>query len=56
MEPLKPNEYQCAACAGIFEKGWGDEVAKEELSNTFPGYETEDCALVCDDCFKAMGF
>lgn len=50
------NEYQCADCGRVFEKGWSDEKAKEELSNTFPGYDEEDCGLVCDDCWKKLGF
>lgn len=55
-KPIGPNEYKCAACGGVFEKGWTDEEAKEELGTTFPGIGAEDCDLVCDDCFKKMGF
>jgi hypothetical protein len=50
------DTFTCAVCHGTFEKGWSDDEAKEELSNTFPGFDTDECDLVCDDCFKKMGF
>lgn len=52
---LAHNEYRCCACGGIFAKGWSDNEAQAELAATFPGANTEDCDLVCDDCFKLMG-
>jgi hypothetical protein len=50
------NQYQCSACGGVFDKGWSDSEAIAELQETFPGKAVDECALVCDDCFKAMGF
>lgn len=50
------NEYRCASCGETFEKGRSDDEAKEELSNTFPGWDEDDCDLVCDDCWKKMGY
>ena len=32
---LKPNEYQCEACKGVFEKGWSDEEALNEAKELF---------------------
>ncbi len=49
------NKYQCAYCKGIFDKGWSDEEAETELEDTF-GLPKEMCDIVCDDCYKAMGF
>lgn len=49
---MKPNEYQCAICKGIFEKGLTDEEAKEQLLEEFGNYDSEDCDLVCDDCYN----
>jgi hypothetical protein len=49
---VKDNEYKCAMCGGVFEKGWSDEEAKDELSGVFPGIDTSDCDLVCDDCYR----
>lgn len=51
-----PNQYKCDACGGVFDKGWTDEKAAAELGEKFPGFTQEDCDVVCDDCFKKMGF
>lgn len=53
---LGPNQYQCEACGGIFNKGWSDEEAAAELSATFPGFTPDESGIVCDGCYKAMGF
>lgn len=50
---IGPKQYRCEMCGGVFRHGWSDEDALAELAATFPGFEREDCALVCDDCFKA---
>ena len=52
---LKENEYQCACCGGAFEYGWSDELASKELEQNFPGYEKQDCAVICDDCYRETG-
>jgi uncharacterized protein with PIN domain len=54
-ETLKPNEYRCARCNGVFEKGWTDEAAIDELNQKFPRFSTAMCELVCDDCYRAIG-
>jgi len=51
----KPT-YTCALCKGVFEFGWSDEEAKAELEENFEGFTTEECDVVCDDCYKKMGF
>ena len=56
MKKLKSNEYRCAVCKGVYEKGWSDEEAIEELGGNFPGIDIDDCGVVCDDCYKEMGF
>jgi len=48
--------YTCAICGKEFSGGWSDEEATQELAEKFPGFDKEDCAVVCDDCFKEMGF
>lgn len=55
MDTLKPNEYQCAMCRCVFEYGWSDEEATTELANNFPGFEKDDCDVICDDCYQGMG-
>lgn len=49
---MKDNEYECAMCGGVFEKGWTDEEAAKELSEVFIGYTPDDSELVCDDCYR----
>ena len=48
------NEFRCALCNVVFEKGWNDDEAEAELDETFPGWVKEDCEVVCDDCFTAL--
>jgi hypothetical protein len=50
------SEYTCAACGRTFTKGWSDEEAAKEREETFPGFDESECDLVCDTCYKAMGF
>jgi len=49
------NTYTCAMCKRTFNKGWTESEAEKELANNFPGFETDDCDLVCDDCYKELG-
>jgi rubredoxin len=47
--------FQCAACGGVFDKGWSDAEATAERSAN--GFDDIDCAVVCDDCYiKVMQF
>ena len=48
------DTYKCAACGGVFEKGWTDEEAQEEYEKMFGGNAPECKATVCDDCYKEM--
>ncbi len=50
-----PEDFTCTACGGTFEKAWSEAEAQKELGDLFPGVPVLECALVCDDCFKAMG-
>jgi len=52
---MKPNEYECAVCHNIYEKGWTDEEAESELKGKFgENAAPENSELVCDDCYKNM--
>lgn len=54
---MKENEYQCAYCKGVFEKGWSDEDALAEAAEVFekPVSEWNDePAVICDDCYNRM--
>jgi uncharacterized protein with PIN domain len=52
---LNPNEYRCAECEGVFEKGWSEEEAKAEAAkNRFDAFPQEEMVIVCDDCYKKI--
>lgn len=54
---LKPNEYKCAHCSGVFVKGRSDEDANAESEKYFgvkSASDRDDFAIVCDDCFNKM--
>lgn len=53
---LEPNQYRCAMCDGVFERGWSEEEALAELGDNFSGFEPDDCGIVCDPCYKKMGY
>lgn len=52
---MKNNQYKCAVCKEVFDKGLTDAEAEKQLDKEFPGFITEECDLVCDDCFKKIG-
>ncbi len=52
---MKDNEFRCAACNQIFEKGWTDEEARQEEAELF-GQNNDDSMLVCDPCYRKMGY
>jgi len=61
MPTLKPNEYQCAMCERVFEKGRSEEEARKEAKELFDIEDKDieqgdEVALICDDCFKKIGF
>ena len=49
-----PNEFQCALCKGIFEKGWSDEEAAKECQEKIPEFAGEPVDVVCEDCYQKM--
>jgi len=49
---MQDNEYKCADCGGVFEKGWTDEEAVEEKEAN--GWNGIDMAVVCDDCYNKI--
>lgn len=54
---LSTNEFQCAKCKRIFDKGWTDDEAEAEANQNFPGLDCNnaaEAAIICDDCYNAM--
>lgn len=48
------KEFKCVMCKGVFNKEQTDEDAEDELKRNFPGFDKEDCEIVCDDCYKKI--
>lgn len=51
-----PNQYECAVCGGLFDKVRSDEEADKEYAELFAAYADEPREVVCDACFKKIGF
>ena len=51
---IKENEYKCAMCKNVYQKGWTEEEAQNELEENFGHHEPEECDLVCDDCYNEI--
>jgi DNA-directed RNA polymerase subunit RPC12/RpoP len=52
---MNEDEYRCARCKKVFKKALSDTEAENQLGKEFGDeFITEDCDLVCDDCFKEM--
>jgi len=49
------EEFTCAVCEGVFNKGRSEEEALAEKDRLWGELPVEECDLVCDDCFKLMG-
>lgn len=50
--PKEDKTYTCAVCKNTFEEDWTEEEAIAELHETFGNFSTDECAVVCDDCYK----
>lgn len=49
------NEFKCAVCKNIYEKELTDGQAEKQLEKEFgDGFITEECDMVCHDCFLEM--
>lgn len=52
---MNDDEYTCASCGETFLKGRPDGEAMAETRARHGNVRQEDCEVVCDDCFNAMG-
>jgi rubredoxin len=48
------TEITCDNCGLVFESDWSEEEALAEKERLFGDFPLEDCAHVCDECFKAI--
>ena len=56
-EKLKPDEFKCKHCGGVFEEKWTEEKALDELRKIFgklPDALKKDRAELCDDCYRKL--
>ena len=50
---MEGNEFKCEICEEVFNTGWTNEEAEAEMWENFgPDICIEDCAVICDDCYK----
>lgn len=54
---MKDKEYTCAVCGETFVGTQSEEDAEAEMKGIFGNnFKKEDCGVVCDDCWKKMGY
>ncbi len=54
---LQENEYQCAMCNNVYEKGWTDEellAEAEEIFGKHPDNWNDEQSVICDTCFQKI--
>ena len=51
---MKNNEYKCASCHNVYEKGWTDEEAEKEAKDIWGTIPQKEREVVCDDCFNVV--
>jgi DNA-directed RNA polymerase subunit RPC12/RpoP len=49
-------EFKCALCEQTFTTKWSEEEAKAEFAEVFPNDNIEETELVCEDCYRKIGF
>ena len=52
------KSLRCEHCGEEFvsrdDERWNDDKAAAELEQNFPGTPVEECAVICDDCYKKI--
>jgi len=54
---LKPGEFKCKKCGGVFEEKWTEEKALDEYRKIFgklPDALKKDKSELCDDCYRKL--
>jgi hypothetical protein len=51
---MEKNEFKCTRCGGVFEKGWSDAEAAEEMHRELGGAPRGDARMgvLCDECYR----
>ena len=50
------DTFICSVCKKTYNKELTDIEAEKQLEKEFPGFKKDECDIVCDDCYKKMGF
>ena len=51
---VKANEFWCVQCQKVYNKGWSDQEALDEVNEFHPGIPLEEMDYLCDDCFQVI--
>lgn len=53
---IKENEYMCAMCENVYQKGWSEEDAHQECVENFGEdiANDKDNSVICDDCYQKI--
>lgn len=51
---LKPDEYRCDMCQGVYKREPSDDYANAEFKQNFGREVTPDDGIICDDCYKRI--
>jgi hypothetical protein len=46
----KSEMFRCDGCQRVLSKKWSDDDAIAEMQQRFPGVDTSNVLLLCDDC------
>jgi uncharacterized CHY-type Zn-finger protein len=49
---MEKNEFQCAICKNIYEKGCSDEEIEKEVKEIWGEIPKNERVVLCDDCWK----
>lgn len=48
------DTYKCSLCGKTYKYAWSKEEAINEKNKNFGNIPIEDCAIICDPCYKIM--
>ena len=54
MTDKQEGSVQCVVCGLVFDSEWTEEEAQAELARNFQGFKTEECEVVCEDCYQKL--
>jgi hypothetical protein len=49
---MSERVFTCAHCRKSFVSAWTQEEALAEKDRDYPQFPLEECAVLCDDCYR----